>query len=128
MSTQTKDVVSCFLFGTGLWVALIFTMRYSLRVLLSYHGWLFEEHGKMSRSTKIWMVTKRHSQWGMVFGVQGQVLLDHFSLDIWQAARSHPLVVTKTGFALTHGYGPEGIFFEDVGDLCDIQSCACSDH
>ncbi|KAM6160104.1 carnitine O-palmitoyltransferase 1, liver isoform [Erethizon dorsatum] len=55
MSTQTKDVVSCFLFGTGLWVALIFTMRYSLKVLLSYHGWVFSEHGKMSRSTKIWM-------------------------------------------------------------------------
>ncbi|EHB12709.1 Carnitine O-palmitoyltransferase 1, liver isoform [Heterocephalus glaber] len=55
MSTQTKDVVSSLLFGTGLWVALIFTMRYSLKVLLSYHGWMFAEHGKMSRATKIWM-------------------------------------------------------------------------
>lgn len=55
MSPQTKDVVSGLLFGTGLWVALIFTMRYSLKVLLSYHGWMFAEHGKMSRATKIWM-------------------------------------------------------------------------
>ncbi|KAM5248016.1 carnitine O-palmitoyltransferase 1, liver isoform [Ctenodactylus gundi] len=55
MSTQTKHVVSGVLFGTGLWVALIFTMRYSLKVLLSYHGWMFSQHGKISRATKIWM-------------------------------------------------------------------------
>uniref|UniRef100_A0A8D2E755 carnitine O-palmitoyltransferase n=1 Tax=Theropithecus gelada TaxID=9565 RepID=A0A8D2E755_THEGE len=55
MSSQTKNVVSGVLFGTGLWVALIVTMRYSLKVLLSYHGWMFAEHGKMSRATKIWM-------------------------------------------------------------------------
>ncbi|KAB1251412.1 Carnitine O-palmitoyltransferase 1; liver isoform [Camelus dromedarius] len=55
MSSRTKNVVSGVLFGTGLWVALIFTMRYSLKVLLSYHGWMFLEHGKISRATKIWM-------------------------------------------------------------------------
>uniref|UniRef100_A0A8I3NF02 carnitine O-palmitoyltransferase n=2 Tax=Canis lupus familiaris TaxID=9615 RepID=A0A8I3NF02_CANLF len=55
MSSQTKNVVSGILFGTGLWVALIITMRYSLKVLLSYHGWMFAQHGKMSRATKIWM-------------------------------------------------------------------------
>ncbi|XP_032138442.1 carnitine O-palmitoyltransferase 1, liver isoform isoform X2 [Sapajus apella] len=55
MSSQTKNVVSGVLFGTGLWVALIVTMRFSLKVLLSYHGWMFAEHGKMSRATKIWM-------------------------------------------------------------------------
>lgn len=60
MSSQTKNIVSGVLFGTGLWVAIIMTMRYSLKVLLSYHGWMFAEHGKMSRSTRIWMVTTRH--------------------------------------------------------------------
>ncbi|CAO2584083.1 Carnitine O-palmitoyltransferase 1, liver isoform [Lemmus lemmus] len=55
MSSQSKNIVSGILFGTGLWVAVIMTMRYSLKVLLSYHGWMFEEHGKMSRSTRIWM-------------------------------------------------------------------------
>lgn len=57
MSSQTKNVVSGVLFGTGLWVALIVTMRYSLKVLLSYHGWMFAEYGKISRATKAWMVT-----------------------------------------------------------------------
>ncbi|XP_066467245.1 carnitine O-palmitoyltransferase 1, liver isoform isoform X2 [Tiliqua scincoides] len=55
MSNQTQNIVSGVLFGTGLWVALIYTMRYSLKMLLSYHGWMFAEHGKLSTGTKIWM-------------------------------------------------------------------------
>lgn len=56
MSNQTQNIVSGILFGTGLWVALIVTMRYSLKMLLSYHGWMFTEHGKLSAGTKLWMV------------------------------------------------------------------------
>ncbi|XP_030337878.1 carnitine O-palmitoyltransferase 1, liver isoform isoform X4 [Strigops habroptila] len=55
MSNQTQNIVSGILFGTGLWVALIVTMRYSLKMLLSYHGWMFDEHGKLSPGTRIWM-------------------------------------------------------------------------
>ncbi|XP_054054537.1 carnitine O-palmitoyltransferase 1, liver isoform isoform X2 [Rissa tridactyla] len=55
MSNQTQNIVSGILFGTGLWVALIVTMRYSLKMLLSYHGWMFAEHGKLSAGTKFWM-------------------------------------------------------------------------
>ncbi|KAF4790207.1 Carnitine O-palmitoyltransferase 1, liver isoform [Turdus rufiventris] len=55
MSNQTQNIVSGVLFGTGLWVALIVTMRYSLKMLLSYHGWMFSEHGKLSAGTKFWM-------------------------------------------------------------------------
>uniref|UniRef100_A0A8D0TUK1 carnitine O-palmitoyltransferase n=1 Tax=Sus scrofa TaxID=9823 RepID=A0A8D0TUK1_PIG len=59
LSSRTQNVVSGVLFGTGLWVALIVTMRYSLKVLLSYHGWMFAQHSKMSRATKIWMMMVR---------------------------------------------------------------------
>ncbi|XP_029438980.1 LOW QUALITY PROTEIN: carnitine O-palmitoyltransferase 1, liver isoform [Rhinatrema bivittatum] len=55
MSNQTQNIVSRMLFGTGLWVALIITMRFSLKMLLSYHGWMFAEHGKLSTATRIWM-------------------------------------------------------------------------
>ncbi|XP_030057166.1 LOW QUALITY PROTEIN: carnitine O-palmitoyltransferase 1, liver isoform [Microcaecilia unicolor] len=55
ISSQTQNVISGMLFSTGLWVALIITMRYSLKMLLSYHGWMFAEHGKLSRGTRIWM-------------------------------------------------------------------------
>lgn len=68
MSSQTKNVVSGVLFGTGLWVALIITMRYSLKVLLSYHGWMFAQHGKISRATRIWMVNGPHCTLGAAPG------------------------------------------------------------
>ncbi|XP_063145343.1 carnitine O-palmitoyltransferase 1, liver isoform isoform X2 [Candoia aspera] len=55
MSNQTQNIVSGILFGTGLWVTLIFSMRYSLKMLLSYHGWIFAEYGKLSTGTRIWM-------------------------------------------------------------------------
>lgn len=56
MSAQTRAVLSAILFGTGLWLFLIYLLRYTLKALLSYHGWIFESHGKMSSSTKLWLV------------------------------------------------------------------------
>uniref|UniRef100_A0A1A8BUG0 Carnitine O-palmitoyltransferase 1, muscle isoform n=1 Tax=Nothobranchius kadleci TaxID=1051664 RepID=A0A1A8BUG0_NOTKA len=55
MSVQTRAVLSAVLFTTGLWTFLIYLMRYTLKALLSYHGWIFESHGKMSTSTKMWL-------------------------------------------------------------------------
>ncbi|XP_005988075.1 carnitine O-palmitoyltransferase 1, liver isoform [Latimeria chalumnae] len=55
LSSQSQNIVSGVLFGTGLWVALFFTMRYSLKMLLSYHGWMFIEHGKVPFGTRIWI-------------------------------------------------------------------------
>ncbi|XP_069764295.1 carnitine O-palmitoyltransferase 1, liver isoform-like isoform X1 [Narcine bancroftii] len=54
MSHHGQNIVSALLFATGLWLALIFVMRQILKTLLSYHGWMFEEHGKQSTTTKIW--------------------------------------------------------------------------
>uniref|UniRef100_H3DKQ9 Carnitine O-palmitoyltransferase 1, muscle isoform n=1 Tax=Tetraodon nigroviridis TaxID=99883 RepID=H3DKQ9_TETNG len=56
MSVQTRAVVSAILFATGLWLFLIYLLRYTLKALLSYHGWIFESHGKMSTSTKVWLL------------------------------------------------------------------------
>ncbi|KAJ8402544.1 hypothetical protein AAFF_G00366270 [Aldrovandia affinis] len=56
LSAQSQMVVSAVLFGTLLWFSLIFTMRLCLRQLLSYHRWMFELHGKISITTKVWMV------------------------------------------------------------------------
>ncbi|MGH0148718.1 UNVERIFIED_CONTAM: hypothetical protein FKN15_013962 [Acipenser sinensis] len=54
LAVQTQTVLSAMLFATGLWVSLILVLRYILKMLLSYHGWMFEPHGRMSRTTKIW--------------------------------------------------------------------------
>ncbi|MCJ8733154.1 hypothetical protein PDJAM_G00219900 [Pangasius djambal] len=54
-TAQTQTVLSAIVFATGLWFSLIMLLRYTLKVLLSYHGWIFEPHGKMSMSTKLWI-------------------------------------------------------------------------
>lgn len=50
-------MVSAVLFSTGVWLSAVLLFRQTLKLLLSYHGWMFEPHGKMSRSTKIWVVS-----------------------------------------------------------------------
>lgn len=57
MSSQCQVLVSAVLFSTMLWLLLIFTMRLVLKQLLSYHRWIFEPHGKMSTTTKVWVVS-----------------------------------------------------------------------
>ncbi|XP_030626166.1 carnitine O-palmitoyltransferase 1, liver isoform [Chanos chanos] len=59
MSLQCQTVVSAVLFSTLLWLALIFTMKLCLKQLLSYHSWMFEQHGKMSNTTKLWVALVR---------------------------------------------------------------------
>lgn len=56
MTVQTQTVFSAILFATAVWFSLILLMRYILKALLSYHGWMFESHGKMGFSTKVWLV------------------------------------------------------------------------
>ncbi|KAI4878105.1 hypothetical protein NFI96_027895, partial [Prochilodus magdalenae] len=56
MSLDTQRRVGGVLVGTGLWVAIIFTMRNILRSLLSWHGWMSERHGKVTWKTRIWLV------------------------------------------------------------------------
>ncbi|XP_008069693.1 carnitine O-palmitoyltransferase 1, muscle isoform isoform X2 [Carlito syrichta] len=51
---QTRALLSMAIFSTGIWVTGIFFFRQTLKLLLSYHGWMFEMHGKTSHFTKIW--------------------------------------------------------------------------
>ncbi|XP_035257990.1 carnitine O-palmitoyltransferase 1, muscle isoform [Anguilla anguilla] len=55
LTVHTKALLSAILFATGLWVSIIFMLRNTLKLLLSYHGWIFEPHGKRSCSTRLWM-------------------------------------------------------------------------
>ncbi|XP_074832845.1 carnitine O-palmitoyltransferase 1, muscle isoform isoform X2 [Carettochelys insculpta] len=54
LSIQHRTLVSAVLFSTGVWLSGILVCRQSLKLLLSYHGWMFEPHGTMSRSTRVW--------------------------------------------------------------------------
>uniref|UniRef100_A0A2I3H011 Carnitine O-palmitoyltransferase 1, muscle isoform n=1 Tax=Nomascus leucogenys TaxID=61853 RepID=A0A2I3H011_NOMLE len=51
---QTRALLSMTIFSTGVWVTGIFFFRQTLKLLLSYHGWMFEMHGKTSNLTRIW--------------------------------------------------------------------------
>ncbi|XP_078271148.1 carnitine O-palmitoyltransferase 1, liver isoform isoform X2 [Rhinoraja longicauda] len=56
LSNQSESILSGLLFSTGLWIALVFTMRQTLKLLLSYHGWMFVQHGKTPTRVKLWML------------------------------------------------------------------------
>ncbi|XP_072128233.1 carnitine O-palmitoyltransferase 1, liver isoform isoform X2 [Mobula birostris] len=56
LSNQSESILSGLLFGTGLWITLVFTMRQTLKLLLSYHGWMYIPHGKTPGHIKLWML------------------------------------------------------------------------
>lgn len=56
---RQQTLLSALLFSTGVWVLGIWLRRQMLKLLLSYHGWMFEPHGKTSFSTKVWVVRPR---------------------------------------------------------------------
>ncbi|XP_052016319.1 carnitine O-palmitoyltransferase 1, muscle isoform [Apodemus sylvaticus] len=56
---QTETLLSMVIFSTGVWATGIFLFRQTLKLLLSYHGWMFEMHSKTSHATKIWAICVR---------------------------------------------------------------------
>ncbi|CAL8260572.1 unnamed protein product [Merluccius merluccius] len=56
LSCNSQKVVGGVLVGTGLWVSIIFIMRNVLKCLLSWHGWMYVQHGSISWSARLWMV------------------------------------------------------------------------
>jgi hypothetical protein len=54
MPRDTAEITSCVLAGTGIWLVTVATRRYSLQLLFSYHGWMYEVHGKGSLKSKVW--------------------------------------------------------------------------
>ncbi|CAN9505858.1 unnamed protein product [Ophioblennius macclurei] len=59
LSTQGQTMVSALVFSTLLWLSLILTLRFCLKLLLSYHNWMFEQHGRVSNTTKVWVTLVR---------------------------------------------------------------------
>uniref|UniRef100_A0A8C7J803 carnitine O-palmitoyltransferase n=1 Tax=Oncorhynchus kisutch TaxID=8019 RepID=A0A8C7J803_ONCKI len=56
LSVQGQTMLSVLVFSTLLWLSLILTLRFCLKLLLSYHRWMFEQHGHISTTTKVWVV------------------------------------------------------------------------
>lgn len=58
LSAQGQTMVSALVFSTLLWLSLILALRFCLKLLLSYHRWMFEQHGRVSNFTKVWVVSR----------------------------------------------------------------------
>uniref|UniRef100_A0A3Q2QS61 carnitine O-palmitoyltransferase n=2 Tax=Cyprinodontoidei TaxID=8087 RepID=A0A3Q2QS61_FUNHE len=59
LSSQGQTMVSALVFSTLLWLSLILALRFCLKLLLSYHHWMFEQHGRVSNTTKVWVSLMR---------------------------------------------------------------------
>nr|ALC78703.1 carnitine O-palmitoyltransferase 1 isoform 3 [Solea senegalensis] len=59
LSAQGQTMLSALVFSTLLWLSLILALRFCLKLLLSYHQWMFEQHGRVSNTTKIWVTLLR---------------------------------------------------------------------
>ncbi|KAM4531512.1 carnitine O-palmitoyltransferase 1, liver isoform 1-T2 [Odontesthes bonariensis] len=59
LSAQGQTMVSALVFSTLLWLSLILALRFCLKLLLSYHQWMFEQHGRISNTTKVWVTLMR---------------------------------------------------------------------
>uniref|UniRef100_A0A671X9L8 carnitine O-palmitoyltransferase n=1 Tax=Sparus aurata TaxID=8175 RepID=A0A671X9L8_SPAAU len=59
--TENTQMTSVFtlVFSTLLWLSLILALRFCLKLLLSYHQWMFEQHGRVSNVTKVWVTLLR---------------------------------------------------------------------
>uniref|UniRef100_A0A8C2XRP7 carnitine O-palmitoyltransferase n=1 Tax=Cyclopterus lumpus TaxID=8103 RepID=A0A8C2XRP7_CYCLU len=57
--TQGQTMLSALVFSTLLWLSLILALRFCLKLLLSYHQWMFEQHGRVSNTTKVWVTLLR---------------------------------------------------------------------
>lgn len=77
LSAQGQTMVSALVFSTLLWLSLILALRFCLKLLLSYHRWMFEQHGRVSNFTKVWVVSQGYcmvSQLPLVVALQNNLL------------------------------------------------------
>ncbi|XP_076237733.1 carnitine O-palmitoyltransferase whd isoform X2 [Calliopsis andreniformis] len=72
-------VTGCFVIGLLLWLLTIYAIRYTLKLLLIYKGWMYESRGKgssVSRVTRIWTtLVKLFFGWQkpMLYSFQGSL-------------------------------------------------------
>ena len=46
LTTKNGKILACVVFGSGVYIVLIQIRQYTLKQLFSYHGWMYQQHGK----------------------------------------------------------------------------------
>ncbi|XP_075167500.1 carnitine O-palmitoyltransferase whd isoform X1 [Haematobia irritans] len=78
-NTINWQVTACFLASLVIWLSICFTMRYTLKLLLMYKGWMYESRApgsKTSLATKLWAgAVKVFSSWNKpgLYSFQGSL-------------------------------------------------------
>lgn len=73
------QVIACLMAALTMWLSVIFLMRYSLKLLLMYKGWMYESRApgsKISLKTKLWVsIVKVLSGWNKpkLYSFQGSL-------------------------------------------------------
>uniref|UniRef100_T1K5L4 Uncharacterized protein n=1 Tax=Tetranychus urticae TaxID=32264 RepID=T1K5L4_TETUR len=56
LADSARSIIACFIYGICVWVAKAMVMKYTLRCLLIYKGWMYESHGSgPSLLSQIWV-------------------------------------------------------------------------
>ncbi len=58
-NNEAVEIVACTLVGTGIWLVTVAFRKFTLQFLYSYHGWMYESHGKGTLKSKIWTVCSK---------------------------------------------------------------------
>lgn len=77
--TAFWQLIACSITGLIFWLCICFAMRYTLKLLLMYKGWMYESREKgqsISTTTKLWVaVTRVLSSWNTpgLYSFQGSL-------------------------------------------------------
>jgi carnitine O-palmitoyltransferase 1 len=56
ITRDNAELTACTIFAGGVWLSIVAIRKYSLQGLFSYHGWMYDERGRISLKTKAWSV------------------------------------------------------------------------
>ncbi|CAB3383318.1 Hypothetical predicted protein [Cloeon dipterum] len=77
--TNTWQVVACTVTGLSVWLTCTYTLRYTLKMLFMYQGWMYESRGagsKVSKATLLWLGSVKLLTMGrqpMLYSYQGSL-------------------------------------------------------
>ncbi|KAJ9587392.1 hypothetical protein L9F63_019093, partial [Diploptera punctata] len=78
-TTLLWQLIACTVFGLVVWLSLIYSVRYTLKLMLMYKGWMYEQRGKgrvISIHTRIWFLFVKIFSGGtrpMLYSFQGSL-------------------------------------------------------
>jgi len=112
--------ISWLLVSTAVWLAGIFAIRYALKLLLSYHAWMYESRGNVSLLTKLWLVI---TPYVVIFVVDDSIIYARWCINIGTYmlcklnSQTVKVNVSHVERTLCHVFNVTTIHYNDRGQL-----------